>query len=134
MCHTSISYQVYCNRGNVLMNLAFRKSFPSATILFQFCFGFTSGQPKSCSEKKIFFKFLTFWVSQNFVNVFQKLFRLFVCLFVFLLICITKTTSGSSPIHVRFVAEMRQSLGAQDTLRAIKAPTQTFNNFFSMIF
>ena len=41
-------------------------------------------------------------------------------MFVFLLICITKTLSGFSPIYVRFVAKMRQSLGAQDTWRAIK--------------
>ena len=69
-CHTSISRQVYYNRGNYSMDHAFRKSFPSAKTLDE------ENQPFI-----IFFvlKFPTFWFWQNFVSVFKKALRS-VCL------------------------------------------------------
>ena len=48
------SYQVFCDRCNHSMDHAFRKSFPSATTLFQFCFGFASERAESCCEESTF--------------------------------------------------------------------------------
>ena len=93
-CHTSISRQVYYNRGNYSMDHAFRKSFPSAktSIFFPFLLQYrrnpavrrlnlaTNWQLTKLKKNQpfiIFFvlKFPTFWFWQNFVSVFKKALR-----------------------------------------------------------
>ena len=103
-CHTSISRQVYCNRGNYSMDHAFSKSFPSAKTSVE------ENQPFI-----IFFvlKFSTFWFWQNFVSVFKKALRYSVTTY-------HKDkwfpTSGCSPIHFRFVASSEVEHTTQITL------------------